>query len=168
MTIAVLRRALSPWAIGARRSGATATATLLLLVGLLGMHVLGVGASHHEAATRTATLHAAGSASVADVGVPGSVDGRDAHRAVIGADPSGGRAMTAPSAPCGGGCGSGGEAMAVMACVLALLVAVLAILIRRSWTALAALDAMIRSPRSAPPHAVVAPPDLHVLSISRT
>lgn len=127
----------------------TSTLVLGVLIGLLGMHVLSTVPAHHAAVTAGAhiTHHDNGTHDAAPV-----------------------TTQPVAAAPCsdGGGCAGDMDEMRFMACVLALLAAAIILTIRpgpgfllpRIATAPAATYPTVLAP--------VRPPDLTVLSISRT
>ncbi|GAA4195561.1 hypothetical protein GCM10022219_20830 [Microbacterium oryzae] len=146
MSVMTLRRAMHPGATWAHAFLLTSAAVLGVLIGLLGMHVLSTGTAHHAPAVIAESTHHSDSATT--VGATGP-DGTTAE-------------------PCSGdGCGGGMDAMAFMACVLALLAVGIVLAIRPARAAF--VPHSLAPPLSAPVlvEAPSAPPDLHVLSISR-
>lgn len=147
MSVMTLRRAMRPRATWAHAFMLTAAAVLGVLIGLLGMHALSTGSTHHAPAVVAEDTHHADSAMTADALAPGN----------------------AAAEPCSeDGCGGGMDAMAFMACALALLAVGIVLAIRPAWITIA--PRALASPGAAPTlvEAPPAPPDLHVLSISRT
>ncbi|MEL5990711.1 DUF6153 family protein [Microbacterium phosphatis] len=153
MSVMTLRQAMRPRATLARTFLLTTAAVIGVLIGLVGMHVLSSGSTHHAPVVISESAHHGGEPAMVDVASPDAATAGD-HSA---AD------------PCAeGGCGGGMDAMAFMACVLALLAVTIILAIRpgRVFTIARA---------QAPPHATATlveaspvPPDLNVLSISRT
>lgn len=147
---------------GAMRPGAALARTFLLaadvvavLIGLLGMHVLSTGSTHHAPVVIGESSHHGGDAAMVYVAL---VDAAT---------------ITAPDRPAAelcaeDGCGDDMGAMAYMACVLALLAFSILLAIRPTRS--------VQAPRAVAPSAAAAtpiesppvPPDLKVLSISRT
>ncbi|MCD1268850.1 hypothetical protein B5M43_008350 [Microbacterium sp. MEC084] len=151
MSLMSLGRALRPRATAVRALLLGALAVVAVLVGLLGMHVFSTGTTHHAPAVAPETSSSAAAQSEAhDTG----------HDAVHRTPQDG------SDEPCGD-CGGTPDPMTLMACVLALLVAALVLSIRPAWVSRAV------RPGSPPPSSVAVPaeptpPDLTILSISRT
>jgi len=148
MSVMTLRRAMRPGATLARTFLLTAGAVIAVLIGLLGMHVLSTGSTHHAPVVISESASHGG-----DLALAG--------------------AATAPSHlaadPCAdGGCGGETGAMPYMACVLALLAVSVILAFRPTRSVMTsrglAPPAAIAAPIESPPVA----PDLNVLSISRT
>ncbi|WP_345752574.1 DUF6153 family protein [Microbacterium rhizophilus] len=155
MSVMTLRRAMHPSASVARTFLLTAAAVVAVLIGLLGMHVLSSGSAHHAPVVISESTHHGGERAMVDV------TSADAATATAGD-----HSATEPCAE--DGCGGGTDAMAFMACVLALLAVSVVLAIRPGRVVTIARA-------QAPPHAPVTlteappvPPDLNVLSISRT
>jgi len=153
MSVMTLRRAMRPGATLARTFLLTAAAVIAVLVGLLGMHVLSTGSTHHAPAVITENAHHGGEVAVVDAAMTDQATAPD---------------HPAAEACAGDGCGGDMGAMAYMACVLALLAVSIILAIRP--TRIATLFRALASPAAAgtPIEALPVPPDLNVLSISRT
>lgn len=153
MSVMTLRRAMHPSVTLARTCLLTAAAVIGVLIGLVGMHVLSSGSTHHAPVVISESTHHGDE--------PAMVDVTSADAATAGDHPA-----TEPCAE--DGCGGGMDAMAFMACVLALLAVSVILAIRPGR-----LVTIARA--QAPPRAAATfteappvPPDLNVLSISRT
>ena len=127
----------------------TSTLVLGVLIGLLGMHVLSTGTAHHAAVTAGAhiTHHDSGTHDATPV-----------------------TAQPGAAAPCsdGDGCAGDMDAMGFMACVLALLAAAIVLTIRPGPGFLLPRTAIVPPATYPVVRAPVRPPNLTVLSISRT
>ena len=151
---------------GLHRLLLTFATAFLLIAGLLAMHTLTgtltLGHTDTPAAASEGTGHGTESAMASAI----------APAAVLGADP--GMVTDASADHCPGDCGDAGgmpdHSMLMMACVLALLAAVIVllapVLLARLGAALALLRLHGRNVLAALPHP--RPPSLIVLSISRT
>lgn len=155
MSVMTLRQAMHPGPTVARTFLLTAAAAIAVLIGLLGMHVLSSGSTHHAPVVISESTHHGGQ--------PAMVDVMSASAATATA---GDHSTTEPCAE--DGCGGGMDAMAFMACVLALLAVSIVLAIRPGRLA---TDSRALAPPTAtttPIEASPVPPDLTVLSISRT
>ncbi|MGV9194396.1 DUF6153 family protein [Microbacterium sp. MC2] len=140
----------------------TFATALLLIAGLLAMHTLTSG----HAETLAAASEAAHAAPASDLDGTVATGSMLENTIGTGPDASGGHC----EGDCGGAAGMPDQSMLTMACVLALLVAVIVLLapalLARLGTALALLRPHGRDVLTALPHP--RPPSLIVLSISRT
>ncbi|MER7797464.1 DUF6153 family protein [Microbacterium sp. NPDC096154] len=151
MSVMTLRRAMRPSATLARTFLFTAAAVMGVLIGLIGMHVLSSGSAHHAPVVMNESAHHGGEAAMVDVA---SVEA----------------ATTDPSAveSCAADCGGGMDAMAFMACVLALLAVSIILAIRPGRLVTIARAQSPPQATATLTEAPPVPPDLNVLSISRT
>lgn len=124
-----------------------------MLVGLLGMHVLSTGSTHHAPAVITENADHGGEVAVVDATMTDQATAPD-HPA---------------AEPCAGdGCGGDMGAMAYMACVLALLAVSIILAIRPGRVVTIARSHASPHANATLTEAPPVPPDLNLLSISRT